>query len=549
MLPQPTVTSGYDPDDGMVTTAQLRQSLWTGGRLTANVNQAIFDDKAAVEYVYEQQNQVAKTTIEAWQSYITAVTMQQVYYESLALLDDFEKMMQRRVNQGVSARIELDLVSNRILQEQNSYQAAVEQQRIAIARLEQITGRRLTPADLPVPNLEALVARAKQYTQAFEQMAFDQASFYNPTVVKEHYQIEAAKQEVKALQAGYYPTIYAQYEHSYYHEDDDDEGEFSVGLSYDPGAGFSNFSLARASEARVNSLVQSQEASRRTVLETIQTQYQQFASAKDQERSLIAAVAGAQIVVNSYRRQFIAGRKSWLEVLNAVREHSQYQIQLVETRTNIIAAYYKLQVDFGMMGWQDFDHSRQSEPLFSPLDPVKKWFYRQENDQSDEGVILPTGMTSSSIVLEDYMTDEDKNSITKPYDTSVLTSSTIQLDLGLGPDLGPEWEDGYADDGLVDESQVETSLAEDSLVDDNFLMDEDSDNMLVADGSVTKDAVAEEAMSMDDSYLSRSVTDGNVDNINNVDVLHDDINETMTVAGMDLSMDVVTEGYPTTDPK
>ena len=383
MLPAPTLSTGYDPEDGMVSQLQIRQSLWTGGKLTANVNQAIFDDKAATEYVYEQQNQVAKTTIEAWQSYITAVSKQSVYYDNLQLLAEFESMMQRRVNQGVSARIELDLVTNRILQEQNAYQGAVEQQRIAIARLEQIAGRRITAAELPTPNLSEIVNRAKGYSKDFERMAFDQASFYNPTVVKEYYRVEAAKQGVKSIQSSRYPTLYAQYAYDYYYDDqnnDNDNGSgFSVGLSYDPGAGLSNLALAKASESRVNSLVQSKEASRRLVLETIQTQYQQFASAQDQERSLIAAVAGAQIVVSSYRRQFIAGRKSWLEVLNAVREHSQYEIQLVESRTAIIAAYYKLQVDFGMMSWQQFDKSRQPTQLFHPLDPVKNWL----NNQSD----------------------------------------------------------------------------------------------------------------------------------------------------------------------
>ena len=383
MLPAPTLSTGYDPEDGMVSQLQIRQSLWTGGKLTANVNQAIFDDKAATEYVYEQQNQVAKTTIEAWQSYITAVSKQSVYYDNLQLLAEFESMMQRRVNQGVSARIELDLVTNRILQEQNAYQGAVEQQRIAIARLEQIAGRRITAAELPTPNLSEIVNRAKGYSKDFERMAFDQASFYNPTVVKEYYRVEAAKQGVKSIQSSRYPTLYAQYAYDYYYDDqnnDNDNGSgFSVGLSYDPGAGLSNLALAKASESRVNSLVQSKETSRRLVLETIQTQYQQFASAQDQERSLIAAVAGAQIVVSSYRRQFIAGRKSWLEVLNAVREHSQYEIQLVESRTAIIAAYYKLQVDFGMMSWQQFDKSRQPTQLFHPLDPVKNWL----NNQSD----------------------------------------------------------------------------------------------------------------------------------------------------------------------
>lgn len=378
MLPAPSISSGYDRERDLVTQVTIRQPLWTGGKLTANVNQAIFDDKAAIEHIYEQQNQVAKTTIEAWQSYITAVAKQRVYLDNLDQLNDFEAMMQRRVKQGVSAKIELDLVTNRILQEQNAYQAAGEQQRIAAARLEQITGQRLSAESaLTVPNIEVLVAQAKRESAGFEQMAFNQISFYNPTVVKEHFQIESAKQQVEAQQASRYPTVYAQYEHAYYHDEKEDDGKFSIGLNYEPGAGFSNIALSRASQARVNSLIQNQEAARRTVMEDIQVQYQQFASAKDRESSLIAAVAGAQIVLNSYRRQFIAGRKSWLEVLNAVREHSDYQIQLVQTRADILGSFYKLQVDFGVMPWQKFAHNRQPVKLFRPMDPVKEWLNKQ----------------------------------------------------------------------------------------------------------------------------------------------------------------------------
>lgn len=380
LLPTPSITSEYGEDD-FNSQVRIRQPLWTGGRLTANVNQAIFNDKAATERVYEQQNQVAKSTIEAWQGYIQAIARQHIHLDSLDQLNEFEQMMQRRVGQGVSARIELDLATNRILQEQNAYQAAVEQQRIATARLEQIIGQPLPQTR--ISDIKTLTEQAKRQAVNFEDMAFNQASFYNPTVVKEHFQIESAKQEVEVQRAARYPTIYAQYEHSYYQENDRndlrdrDDGVFSIGLTYDPGAGLSNLALARASEAQVNSLVQSQQASRRRVLEEIQIQYQQFVSARDRETSLVAAAAGAQIVVNSYRRQFIAGRKSWLEVLNAVREHNEYQVQLVQARADLLGAFYKLQVDFGLMDWQRFARNREPVPLFKPLDPVREWLDKQ----------------------------------------------------------------------------------------------------------------------------------------------------------------------------
>lgn len=377
LYPQPSISSSYDKNEGVISKVGLRQPLWTGGKLTASVNQAIYDDKAAMAYVLEQQNTVAKNTIDVWQSYIYAMSLQGLYINNLKQLDEFETMMKRRVDQGVSARIDLDLVTNRILQDQNAYQGAVQQQRIAAARLSQMIGETVSDNGVQAIPLNEMARYVKSQSSDFEKLAFSQASFNNPSVIKQQFQVEAAKQQVKAQQAAQYPTVYAQYEQLYYHRDDKSDGQFSLGLSYDPGAGFSNLALARASQARVQSLAQTQEAARRTVMEDIQTQYQQFVSAKDQETSLIAAVAGAQIVVDSYRRQFIAGRKSWLEVLNAVREKSGYQQQLLQVQSQMLAAFYKLQVEFGRMPWQNNNLLYQPVIEFHPYESFEDWLKKQ----------------------------------------------------------------------------------------------------------------------------------------------------------------------------
>ncbi len=385
LLPTPSFTTSYGSNNDMVSEVGIRQPLWTGGKLTANVNQAIFDDKAATENIYAQQNQVAKTTIQAWQTYIAAVAQQRVYLETITQLRKFEEMMQRRVSQGVSARIELDLVTNRILQETNAYEAAKEQQHIAEARLQQITGQPLPRgSENSIPQLNVLVDQVKLASAGFEKLAFNEASFYNPNVVKEFYQIESAKQEVKAQSASKFPVVYAEYKHTYDHDTNKDNGQFYVGLNYQPGAGFSNLALTRASEARVNSLIQNKEAAQRDVMESIQVQYQQFASARSRELSLVSAVAGAQIVLDSYQRQFIAGRKSWLEVLNAVRELSDYQVNLVQTRSDILGAFYKLQVDFSQMPWQVYAHNRQPVKMFNVKDPIKEWVSGKYNKSQSQ---------------------------------------------------------------------------------------------------------------------------------------------------------------------
>ena len=354
----PSINAGYDIDDGAISTITIRQPLWTGGKLTANINRSIYDEKAATAYIYDQQNTVAKNTIDVWQSYIYAIALQELYTANLERLREFEAMMGRRVEQGVSAKIELDLIKNRILKDYNSYQGALEQERVAGARLAQLVGDNLGTKKYDI-TLKKLTDYAKTQSASFEALVFKNSGASHPSVVRQFYQVESAKQEVKSQNASRYPTVYAQYQHTFKLE---------------------NMALARASQARAQSLMQSQEAARRNVMESLQTQYQAFLSAKDKERSLVSAIEGAQIVVDSYGRQFIAGRKTWLEVLNAVRELSDYQRQLLEVQAQMVASFYKLQVDFGAMSWQR-GHQSITEPTteFRPYREFNNWVDIQKN--------------------------------------------------------------------------------------------------------------------------------------------------------------------------
>ena len=375
-LPIPTISTTLGDSSG-TTGINLRQPLWTGGRLTANINQAIYADKAAQARIDEQQNSIAKNTLDIWQTYIYAIALQQLYHQNLKKLSEFEAMMQRRVKQGVSARIELDLITNRILQDQTAFQAATEQQRIAQARLYQLTGEPVTNRNIDLFRLSQAI---KPKIVDIENDLFQQAPINNPSLVKQYYQIEAAKQQVKSQSANLYPTIYTEYSYNYNHKTHEDDGQLMLGLDYSPGAGFSRVVETKVYEAQVESLKQNQQATQRTLIETLQTQYQQIIGKRDQERSLIASIAGARMVSDSYGRQFIAGRKSWLEVLNAIREQAQYEQQLLQTQSQLLAGFYKLQIDLGQMSWQQNHHTINEVSLYDPSKRIKNWL----KDKQDE---------------------------------------------------------------------------------------------------------------------------------------------------------------------
>jgi adhesin transport system outer membrane protein len=59
------------------------------------------------------------------------------------------------------------------------------------------------------------------------------------------------------------------------------------------------------------------------------------------------SVRGSDKVLESYQRQFQAGRKSWLDLLNAVRELAQNQYALADAKASMAAAMLRLQIRMG----------------------------------------------------------------------------------------------------------------------------------------------------------------------------------------------------------
>lgn len=54
-------------------------------------------------------------------------------------------------------------------------------------------------------------------------------------------------------------------------------------------------------------------------------------------------------VFESYSRQYIAGRKTWIDVLNAVRETTQSDFALADARAQVVAAGERLRLRTGAL--------------------------------------------------------------------------------------------------------------------------------------------------------------------------------------------------------
>ena len=108
------------------------------------------------------------------------------------------------------------------------------------------------------------------------------------------------------------------------------------------GAGLSSLSNVEAARTQHAAALTEIEAQSRTVSEQILADYAIAVSIVSRLASIQASLKAAADVTTSYDRQFLAGRKSWLDVMNAARELAQTETQLADLQATQLVVTWRL---------------------------------------------------------------------------------------------------------------------------------------------------------------------------------------------------------------
>lgn len=339
------------------TTFSVRQPLWDAGAIRSRIQQAKTQVAQNQAGVLLQRQQLAQRVLSAWSDYYTALYRQQLIQQQLSQLQDYAALMQRRVDAGVSAAIEQQLVLSRIQQTQVEQQSAISTQQIALDRLARLTGLAQVGQSLDLASFDQqfVTALARNLTAP----ALDSTAVHaqqHPSMLSAEYAIAAAQAAIVTQQAERWPRVYLQYQHriDYPQVDIDDLG-VAVGVEFATDRSIGSWISGKAAQSRLQVAQASQQASLELLNDELVSDYQQVVSLKLRLQSLQLAVESARLVEASYARQFSAGHKSWLEVLNALRETAQTEQALAEAQVSLVGLNFKLQMDQGVMNWQQIE--------------------------------------------------------------------------------------------------------------------------------------------------------------------------------------------------
>ena len=349
--PTPSVSVARDRDNGgTATVLALQQPLWAGGRIDAGFDAADARARSAGVAITEAQYDLALRVTDAWQASMQAHGRVAALTKSVAQLEDYAESVSRRIAGGVSAEVDLRLVQSRLAQARGNLANARASERSALAQLSQMVGRPLRSDNLAVagrvagelPALEALV---------------DQALLSSPLLHRLDADIEAARHDAAQKGAANWPTLNLRAERlrtdPTYTGNYVTDNRVTLVLDYVPGAGLSAAATADAARTRVDGLMASRDAARRDLIGKVSTDYEAHLSSRDLRRNLRSTLEASTEILASYTRLFIAGKRSWLDVLNAARELTEVEMALADAEAQFLASRYRLHLHRGQLPQED----------------------------------------------------------------------------------------------------------------------------------------------------------------------------------------------------
>ena len=333
--------AAYGAGDNRVTTLRLQQPLWTGGRLTAGMSRAEAGVLAASAGLEVTRQDLALRVVQTYADWLSGYAKSAAYDKSLQAHLRLRQQILQRIEHGVSAASDLTLVVGRIEQTQAELTTSQAQQQTALSRLSQLSGKPVEGAALVRdPSRPLLLA------QAPERMV-EQAQLGSPTVARFLANVQIQEADMLARKAALTPEVYLRAERQ--------QGNFSqsnlpaqnrvfLGLSSNFGAGLSSLSEVSGAQARLASAQADVESARVGLGEQIWGDAVLATAGSARKAALAASLRSSQAVSQAWSRQFLAGQKSWLDVMNAARELAQVEVQMADLEATQLLLTWRLAI-------------------------------------------------------------------------------------------------------------------------------------------------------------------------------------------------------------
>ena len=318
--------SMYNNDDNYGV-ARGQVPIYSFGKISGSIKVAEQGIDVGKLSLLQVQRQVIEDTAAAYNSYWGIKQRVVIAEDNVEEHNRFYQMISRRQEGGVASAADVRLALSRLLQAQ----AQLEQIRGAAAKaqneLESLTQIAIS-ADKPVDQALAVFPAEEDPTKI--------AQDTDARVKVRMAELELTKKEANLRKAERMPTLYARYD-KYINPKYDYAADNKVGLVLEgslDGLGIIGQKRAAAAEAQIAVAEENLEDTRNEIKRRVANLVTERGIQNNIISSYEQSTEEMEETLKSIIRQFDAGRKSWIDVLNFQRELTDMRHQLVQAKTN-----------------------------------------------------------------------------------------------------------------------------------------------------------------------------------------------------------------------
>lgn len=349
---------GIDPSYAgapQLTLIKLQQPLWTGGRLSAQRNKANANQAIEWARLLEIQQGLAIKTLQAWTEVVGAQRQQMALRQARTELEQLQTKIERRAEQGVSTQSEVKLSKLKVALVKQLLNQTKMQEDLAWLRLKQWVPEAdtLRPLDM---DQQGLLKESQAHLQSIQSIDWELLSAsQSPVAMRLQSLLRFQEAELEEKRAAYQPDIYLRAERQYGNyafNNTQSVNRIFVGMTATTGAGLSLQNQLASLMAKHGSAQHEIEATQRLLTESVQSDVLNLIARQSKAEELKLNLESLQEIQTAWLRQFDNGRKSWIEVMNAVQETMQSQLAIIENDTSLQLSYWRLQLlAFGVSRW------------------------------------------------------------------------------------------------------------------------------------------------------------------------------------------------------
>lgn len=421
--------SGQQVSNQPASTIQVSQPLWMGGGLIAGYNKADARLSAADYALLETREDVSKRLISAYTEWLKAYLKTQALEENVKVHERFVSMIDRRFESGVASGADRDLGYSRLHQSRSELDTQRSVEQTSLESISQLVGQ-------PVSRMDLIHRLARHVIVPKRKDGIDKALATNPTIHRYKFEAEAAEAEAKEIRAQALPQVSFQAQRQIgnaYLPGAQGYDLYGLVVNYAPGGGLSSIATASAAFDRARAATMQVEVSKRDLTDKLNAEYNEYEFNLQKKENLQRSADLAGDISASYDRQYLVGRKSWLDLMNAVRERAQQRVALADAEGSVLGSSRRLLVyidgtsSFDVKGLEVQPETNSSVRKSSSTVSVKGYEAlenRQSSgslagavingktvttEQTDDGVPKPSRATQ--LMSESRVDDHDERSV------------------------------------------------------------------------------------------------------------------------------------------